>query len=228
MSNSNYNSDDKEVTTSDDSDKQNQQSSQTGDVKALNTEAEETTGQKNKTPKTKTQTVSRIIISICMLLVVVLGLYMLQQAVYNKKLKDEMETITKQSAELITQYKYDEAIGIWQEFLEKSMNAEIKCEANTRYSDVLVEGGKYGQANKLYYEVKENCSDIDEYTLYLGLARSYEGLGVIQSSIDNYEKVIAIEKERQQNPPEGFDKAQSEKNVELYNEIVSLLRVNLR
>ena len=177
-------------------------------------------------PKSK-RNIFKVLIIIIVIIVLSIGVYYVRQYLVARSNAQKIEQITVQTAALVKEGKYSEAIVIWQDFLDEPLSATAKCTATLRYANTLNDSGKYGDANEVAQSVKNDCKNISQYDITLQFAKSYEGQGNILKAIESYEALIAIEKEMQQNPPSDFDKNKSEETVKHYEEVVSVLRLNI-
>lgn len=177
-------------------------------------------------PKSK-RNIFKVLIIIIVIIVLSIGVYYVRQYLVARSNAQKIEQITVQTSALVDEGKFSEAIAIWQEFLDEPLSADAKCTATLRYANTLNNSGKYADANEVTIIVQSDCKKVSKYDVTLQLAKSYEGEGNILKAIENYDALIAMEKEMQQNPPRGFDKAKSEEKVKNYEEIVSVLRLNI-
>ena len=177
-------------------------------------------------PKSK-RNIFKVLIIVFIILVLSVGIYYVRQYFITRSNAQKIEQITVQTAALVSDGKFSEAIVIWQDFLDEPLSADAKCTATLRYANTLNDSGKYAQANEVAQSVKNDCKNASQYDITLQFAKSYEGQGNILKAIENYEALIGMEKEMQQNPPSNFDKTKSEETIKHYEEVISVLRLNI-
>ena len=179
-----------------------------------------------KLPKSK-RNIFVVIIIVLALIVLSAVAYYARQYLVARSNAQKIEQITEQTAVLVNEGKFSEAIVIWEDFLDEPLSTDAKCTATLRYANTLNDSGKYADANEVAMTVQNDCKKTSKYEVTLQLAKSYEGEGNILKAIESYEALIGMEKEMQQNPPSGFDKAKSEETVKHYEEVIGVLRLNI-
>lgn len=168
-----------------------------------------------------------VLIGIIAIVLLAIGAYYASRYLIARSNAQKIEQITTQTTALVNEGKFSEAIVIWQEFLDEPLSAEAKCTATIKYANTLNNSGKYADANEVTVTVQKDCKNVSKYDVTLQFAKSYFGEGNILKAIENYEALIGMEKEMQQNPPSEFDKTKSEENVKNYEEIIANLRLNI-
>ena len=136
----------------------------------------------------------------------------------------QVEATAQQANALIADDKYSQAVVIWQPLLQRPMSKEVACLANLKYANTLQANGQYRDANSLYLSVLDNCKKYDEFELTVGIAKSYDGLNNTTKAIEYYQKAVDIEKAKLQNNVTGIDRAQVERNIANYTEVIEELR----
>lgn len=164
--------------------------------------------------------------------VLVLGAVIATVIVLSKPTQDEKDTadmneLSAQTTLLVEDYKYGQAVALWQAFLKKPLSPEVKCEASLRYGITLLDSLKYNDAYENLTGLQESCPNVDQYSLNLGIAESAEASARIQPAIDGYKKMVELEKQRQEKPPKDFNKEESDKMIARYEENIKILELNL-
>ncbi len=168
-----------------------------------------------------------VIVGVLVLAIVVAAAIIISQPSQDEQDIADMNALSEQSAALVADYKYGQAIALWQAFLKKPLSPDVKCEANLRYGITLLDSFKYNDAYDNLVGLQESCKNVDQYTLTLGLAKSADGGARIVPAIDNYKKVIDQLKQRQENPPKDFNAEENQKMIADYQETIKILESNL-
>lgn len=136
----------------------------------------------------------------------------------------QVEATAQQANALIADDNYSQAVTLWQPLLQRPMSKEVECLANLKYANTLQANGQYRDANSLYLNVLDNCKEYNEFELTVGIAKSYDGLNNTSKAIEYYQKAVDIEKAKLQNNVSGIDRAQVERNIANYTEVIQELK----
>ena len=164
-----------------------------------------------------------LVVGVLVIFLIVIGVYLMSRTTQDEQDMADMDALSTQTAALVADYKYGQAIALWQSFLKKPLSPEVKCEAGLRYGITLLDSLKYNDAYDNLVGLQESCKNVDQYTLTLGIAESAEASARIVAAIENYKKMVELEQQRQQDPPKDFNKEESDKMIAGYRSSYRIL-----
>lgn len=163
-----------------------------------------------------------IIVTICVsILVLVVAGYFINNLIAQRKNEAEFNKLASQSQQLINDEKYSEAVDLWQSYLKKPLSQNIKCQAKAKHANALLLSGNYSISKNVYEDVLNNCKNISQPEIVLGIAKSYDGQGNSKKAIEYYQKYIDMLKSQLQSNSQNIDKSKIEYEINYYTQVIN-------